>query len=435
MAENAGDARDRHTVETLLAEAATENERAISGVRALMALTLAVRFFLISAHTSDASGPARTGLVLPTALLAIVFSLVFLHRSHRRPVAWPWLAAATGVDAAVAFLSLLGDALFPGASYVGALYSADTALVLLITVVAGFRLSVPLALLGGGLNGAGVATLILLDHHLALVPVRYEAQTSLMWLVLVASAGAVAAVAAGRARTLALRAAEESLRRERALRDLGLVLEGHHDAQGVLSAALLNSERLVQMFGEPGAGERSRLDVARRLAEDLDLLAGCVGRVRQDADGRVTASLPVVEVDVAAGATEVLEALDGALPGVHVERIGEQAAAKALLAGGKHGLSRLLWNLLKNAHDGDGRRGAHRVRLTVESSEGEVRLSVEDDGPGFAAGRGAGGSAKPGGLGVGLESVRALVERSGGRVDFGESALGGALVRVSLRAR
>jgi signal transduction histidine kinase len=435
MTEPAADAAlERRTVQTLLAEAATENERAISSLRALMALALAARFFLISAHANDAYGSARTGLVLPAALLAIVFSLVFLHQSRRGRVSWPWLAAATVVDAVVVFLSLLGDALFPGAAYAGALHGPDTALVLLIAVAAGFRLSVPLALLGGALNTAGVSVLVALDHRVGRVALEYARETAFMWLVLLASATGVAAVAAWRARTLAVRAAEETLRHERARRDLGLVLEGHHDAKGVLSSALLNSERLLHVLGDASATERSRMEVARRLVKDLDVLAGCVEHVRQEADGRLTASLPLGDVDVAAGIADLVAMLDGALPGLAIELAGERAGARAVLAGSKRGLSRVLWNLLKNAHDGDGRRRASRVRLTVAASNTEVSLIVEDDGPGFSPSgtAAAPGPTKPGGLGVGLESVRTLVERSGGRLELGNSALGGALVRVSL---
>jgi signal transduction histidine kinase len=427
-------ALERQTVDTLLAEAASQSEAAISTLRAAMALMLLGRFFLLSGHSSDRYGTGRASLVIPTALLAVGFSLVFLHRSRRRRASPPWLAAATVVDAAVAFLSLLGNALFPGAAYHGALLGPDTALALLIVVAAGFRLSVPLALLGGLLNGAGVAALVALDQQLGRATIEYGRTHLQMWLILMASATGVAAVAAHRTRYLARLAAEETLRRERAVRDLGLVLEGHHDAVGVLSSAVLNSERLLEALDQPG-GDRTRTDIARRLVEDLDVLAGCVEHVRQDADGRLTASLPAGEVDLGAALAELVASLRHALPGLAIEVAGAASNARAIVAGQKRGLARVLWNLLKNAHDGDGRRGAGRARVSVETTSHEVSLVVEDDGPGFGDPRGGvSQAAKPGGLGVGLESVRTIVEGSGGRLELGRSALGGALVRIWLPA-
>jgi signal transduction histidine kinase len=237
----------------------------------------------------------------------------------------------------------------------------------------------------------------------------------------------VAAVAAWRTRTLASRAAEESLRRERAVRDLGLVLEGHHDAKGVLTSALLHSHRLLELMRGPA--DRDRMEAARRLAEDLDVLAGCVEHVRQDADGRLLASLPLGEVDLGQGLAGIVANLGPALPDLDIELALPEGAVRAMVAGHTRGLSRVLWNLLKNAHDGDGRGRASRVRLAVGAGDGQALLVVEDDGPGFSGGA---ASAKPDALGVGLESVRTIVEGSGGRLELGGSELGGACVRVRL---
>jgi signal transduction histidine kinase len=424
---------ERRSVETLLAEAASQSEAAISTLRALMALAMVARFFALSGHSNDAFGATRTMLVLPTALLAVAFSASFLHRWRRGRASSRWLAAATVADALVAFAALLGDALFPGPSYRGALLGPDTALAIVIVVASGFRLSVPLALLGGALNTAGVMALVAVDRHVGHATVEYGHVHAQMWLILMASSTFVAAVAAWRTRTLATRAAEETLRRERALRDLGHVLEGHHDAKGVLTSALLHSERLLEAMREPSEGDRSRIEIARRLAEDLDVLAGCVEHVRQDADGRLTASLPAEEVELGSGLADLVANLKAGFPGLTVELSGETAGARAVVAGQKRGLSRVVWNLLKNAHDGDGRRRATRVRLGIETRAADVLLVVEDDGPGFPDAAGL-PSSKPGGLGIGLESVRTIVEGSGGRLELGRSGLGGALVRVSLPA-
>lgn len=89
------------------------------------------------------------------------------------------------------------------------------------------------------------------------------------------------------------------------------------------------------------------------------------------------------------------------------------------------GLRRILCNVLRNAFRAAGPAG--QVRVTVSPSAGEVQIEVEDDGPGFGA--------LPVQNGIGLRSVRRLVQQAGGRVDAGgPSRLGGASVRIHLPA-
>lgn len=81
-----------------------------------------------------------------------------------------------------------------------------------------------------------------------------------------------------------------------------------------------------------------------------------------------------------------------------------------------------------------------RVRLTARVIDGEVTVTVDDDGPGFeplirtrlgqpyVTSRAKGGSA--GGLGLGVFIASTLVERTEGRVFYERSPIGGARVRV-----
>ena len=88
-------------------------------------------------------------------------------------------------------------------------------------------------------------------------------------------------------------------------------------------------------------------------------------------------------------------------------------------------LRRILCNVLRNAIRAAGPAG--QVRVTVAPSAGEVQIEVEDDGPGFGA--------LPVQNGVGLRSVRRLVQQAGGRLEAGgPSRLGGASVRIHLPA-
>lgn len=88
-------------------------------------------------------------------------------------------------------------------------------------------------------------------------------------------------------------------------------------------------------------------------------------------------------------------------------------------------LRRILCNVLRNAIRAAGPAG--QVRVTVVPSAGAVQIEVEDDGPGFGA--------LPVQNGVGLRSVRRLVQEAGGRLEAGgASRLGGASVRIHLPA-
>src|SRR5690606_11439663 len=95
--------------------------------------------------------------------------------------------------------------------------------------------------------------------------------------------------------------------------------------------------------------------------------------------------------------------------------------ARVEVAGGMQSLLRILENLVLNALQGNGARGAHRVALRVDSEHaGAVhRIVVEDDGPGFDAEQlsqpiSAFSTSKRSGTGLGLYTVERLVTASGG---------------------
>jgi len=97
----------------------------------------------------------------------------------------------------------------------------------------------------------------------------------------------------------------------------------------------------------------------------------------------------------------------------------------------------LVRNLVTNA----ARHARERAALGLSERNGHVRLSVEDDGPGIPAQEreriferfvrldGARGRST-GGTGLGLSIVREVAGAHGGRVEVGESPLGGLRVEV-----
>ena len=96
---------------------------------------------------------------------------------------------------------------------------------------------------------------------------------------------------------------------------------------------------------------------------------------------------------------------------------------------------RAIENLLRNAV----RHAGNRVQLVLTDDENYIRVSVHDDGPGIPESLRekamtpfvrveADRSRKSGGVGLGLAIVSRIMDRHGGRLEIGDSPLGGAKV-------
>jgi signal transduction histidine kinase len=191
------------------------------------------------------------------------------------------------------------------------------------------------------------------------------------------------------------------------------VADASHELRTPLTSILANLELLSEVLdGEPREAAASALRSAqrmRRLVADLLLLA------RADA-GRVAPSETLDLGDVVAEAVAELE------PTAQGHPITVDAEPGATIAGTRDELHRLVANLLENAlrHTDPGTA----VEASVERSNGEVVLCVEDDGPGIPVDqrekvferfyRGAG--EQSGSSGLGLAIVRAVAESHGGTV-------------------
>jgi signal transduction histidine kinase len=85
---------------------------------------------------------------------------------------------------------------------------------------------------------------------------------------------------------------------------------------------------------------------------------------------------------------------------------------------------RILYNLMTNACRAAGPSG--RVRVLIDESDGQARMTIADSGDGFS-------HPVPGGrAGLGLEIIGALALKYGGSVHLGVSDLGGLAVTVWL---
>jgi PAS domain S-box-containing protein len=183
----------------------------------------------------------------------------------------------------------------------------------------------------------------------------------------------------------------------------------------------------AQLMSRRDAGERRALAVIQRQVDRLtrlleDILEGTRLRSDQDA-GRVE------RFDLAALVRAAADRLRPAAPG---HALAVDAEAPVTVLADRERIARVLANLLENAVRFSPEGGEVRVR--VETIDGQAIVSVADRGIGIPAERQgevfrryyrahAGTEHDYGGLGLGLEVSRAVIERHGGRMWF-ESAPG-----------
>lgn len=176
----------------------------------------------------------------------------------------------------------------------------------------------------------------------------------------------------------------------------------------------------------PGTDWRAVL--ARELGRTRALIDRHLGRAATAGGGRAR------RTEVAPIAGDLLAAMRR----VHAERgivFDADVSAGAAFAGEREDLEEMLGNLLDNA----GKWARGRVRLAAASDGAVLRIDIDDDGPGLPAELRA-GAAERGrrfdemtpGSGLGLAIVGDIVDSYEGRIELGESPLGGLRVTLSL---
>ena len=189
---------------------------------------------------------------------------------------------------------------------------------------------------------------------------------------------------------------------------------------------------------------------------------------REELPGRAQAALDLLEADVRrfqrlvedlleisrinAGAAEVsLETVRPEELAVHALRSAtasdvpldvDPSVSRVMIHVDKRRMERVIANLVDNAQT----HGGGMVRVTIEAEDGQVRLAVEDAGPGvppddrgrifepFVRGRAAGRRGSAEGTGLGLSLVAEHVRLHGGRVWAEDRPGGGARFVVELPA-
>lgn len=219
---------------------------------------------------------------------------------------------------------------------------------------------------------------------------------------------------------------------ERLQRSFGAILHEHHDVRTLISAARLNADRLAGR--EPAEAGPLLSD----LRSDLDGVEAQLNAIRAHAYGELLTLEARRGVDVGVAAREIVDRLGRRFPAVVLAlRIDEPVEAE--VAGGVAILRRLLFNLVSNACEGDGERGAVHVDVAVrgDRTRGLVRIDIVDDGPGFPdevlhTQQGETYSTKADGSGFGLTIALTLAQVSGGTLTIANGAAGGATVSLTL---
>jgi signal transduction histidine kinase len=422
----------QQAVDAAFTASARRWERTVVVVRVVICLVMIVRSALIWNRSSLAIEVARAWLTAPMLVVAVLYIGTSIAVARSQGPIERALKISVALDTAVAFLALLPNVLWPWPGYPGIANTPDIAALTMATLAAGLRLSPGAALLGGILNSACFGALVLVDLQISGMPPGTRGHQILLQGTFLAGAMVMSIMIAVRTRHLAERAARAVLTAERTRRSFGEILHEHHDVRTLLSAARLNADRLA------GTGTATLGSIVDDLRSDLDDVEARLNAIRELAYGELLTLQVVHTVDVVEVTRSVLERLGRRFPAV-VLRLHTDERVEAEVAGGDATLRRLLFNLVINACEGDGVRGATHVDVNVRSDCPRQRVQVQvcDDGPGFApellgTRLGETRSTKAGGSGFGLRIALALAQASGGTLTRENAGRGGAVVSLSL---
>jgi signal transduction histidine kinase len=428
--------RTQHTAEVLAASSAS----AWAVLTVLVALLLAV-----AAYAPGAS--ALFGFHYGVALLCFAPALgtgllfVALHRGRQKVEWWGWVLQLVGTASLQFFLAaLMALSKVGGAPVFGAFF-------LFTAAVHGRNLrattSQPFPVL---------STLLAL---LAALPLCAASAQHLTLFGLFGPSSLIGALYLGtfavkhdRATTEAerLRAAVQAQLLDAQERDVGRlsqalveILGYNHDIHNALMSAGSAADMLT-FAGVQGKGPgRPDFDeLVKDLNESLGHIRDMVMEIRQK--GRRHAGSEPEGVDLAPVLDSVRASVALRFPEVEVdEQLAREESLCASVRGGVTTLRRVVENLVLNACEGDGTRGAAQVRIVArtEPLSGRLEVVIADNGPGFAPERLNAPieglyTTKPHGTGLGLYTAECLLRASGGMLERQNAPTGGAVLRILL---
>jgi signal transduction histidine kinase len=231
--------------------------------------------------------------------------------------------------------------------------------------------------------------------------------------------------ARSQAHETALRRMEEQVKDKEAMARAGELTAGIvHEVRNGLGT-ILGYARLL----EKGKEAAEAATVGAHIREECETLEAVVRRF-VDFVKRETLHLDSFDLVRMLRRVAARESRSHAGAEVSLERLPESLA----LVGDEELLERAFENLVRNAREAAGERGA--VAVSVASEPGRVVVSVADDGPGLPPERRSDlrpfFSTKPGGLGLGLPIAYKIVHLHEGALGLEERAPRGLEVRVSL---
>ncbi|KYF54339.1 hypothetical protein BE08_12910 [Sorangium cellulosum] len=416
-------------LDALITREALRGERTASIARSVFCAALLARFLAVHAPTSPGSY-ARAFMEVPLLLGAVAASLYVWWRSRRIDASPHLLLVSVGVDALLCFLALLPNVLWPWEGYPGLLHLPDTAALLITVSTSAFRLVRRAVLLATAANVLSALVLIALDrvlngsHHDG-----FWIPASLLFLLLLTAASAALLVTTRTLRVVEL-GARSMLRAERAQRNLSVMLHDHHDVKTSLSAALIDADLLRrELLRVESASAERMLRRLEQLRESVEEVASTMGHIRERTIRELDALRATAPAEIGEATRGALRVVRRRYQAVKVDVTDRAERTAVLFAGGHDVLERVLLNLLVNACEGTGERGASSVTLDARPlGGGRVAIEVKDDGPGFHDTR----SPKPGGSGQGLGFVAGMVESSGGLVLRANLPEGGAKITLEL---
>lgn len=415
-------------VDHLLAIMVTRTEKLFAWLRGAFCLSLVGLFFA----TADYGGRNFTvqavfeGLVVVLGLGCSIWILFLRGKALMTPSAQ---ILATVVDAGITTVGLMTNAVDPSPDYQGVFGSLDVGVVLLVMLTPLFRINSNAMWVSALAHVMGLWALVCLDARQG---VAFPLNKAMIFGIFWAAALGMGLILTRLTRQGALNTATSSTRAERARSGVFALLHEHHDLRSVLFDLRLNLERI----GENSQMGRPTEELVERVTSRLNDFSHSLDSTRD----RAMAALKGLERPEAAALVEVFAGLRRQFIGDTVElALSEPEPTLAVMyGGGRGGLELTLAHLVSNAEKAS---TAGRVRVAIDAglvSNGLVRISIQDDGPGFPEtalawlGKRPGARDKQKGSGLGLWLASGAAGAVGGRLILENGSNGGALVTMLL---
>jgi nitrogen fixation/metabolism regulation signal transduction histidine kinase len=205
-----------------------------------------------------------------------------------------------------------------------------------------------------------------------------------------------------------------------------------HEIKNPLTPIQLSAERLQLRLADR-VGDQDREVLARSTQTIVNQVAALKGMVDAFSQYARSPEVDLQPLELNRLVREVLGLYESSLPGL------QTALAPGLppVSGDAAKLRQVIHNLLQNAEQAIAETAQPRVVVRSEDTEAGVRLSIQDNGPGFPDGLMARVfepyvTTKPKGTGLGLAIVKKIVEEHNGSISISNPDGGGALVVLTL---